>query len=77
MDIVVYSTSWCGDCHRLKNFFKQNKVKYKEIDIDTSEEAKNKVAKINNGKHIVPTVIIKGKSYSNPDLEDLEDILEV
>lgn len=65
--IVLYGADWCPDCRRAKAFLKENNIKYEFIDVDLDQEATKKVESINNGKRIIPTIIINGKSHTNPD----------
>ena len=55
--IVVYSTTWCGDCKRAKKFFGEQRIPYINIDIEEDAEAQAVVEKINNGKRIIPTIL--------------------
>lgn len=55
--IVVYSTTWCGDCKRAKKFFGEQRIPYINIDIEEDTEAQAIVEKINNGKRIIPTIL--------------------
>jgi len=45
--VIMYSAEWCGVCRRAKRFFNQNKIAFKEYDIDKSEEAKRKYKLLN------------------------------
>jgi len=65
--IDLYGADWCPDCRRAKTFLDENKVSYNFIDVDLNESATKKVEEINKGKRIIPTVIINGKSHTNPD----------
>lgn len=55
--ILVYSTSWCGDCKRAKKFFGEQRIPYFNIDIEHDPEAMAYVERVNQGKRIVPTII--------------------
>lgn len=56
-EIVVYSTSWCPDCHRTKYFLEENEIDYVEIDVDQDADALSFVRRVNHGHRIVPTVV--------------------
>jgi len=66
-EITFYGADWCPDCRRAKAFLKENNIQYSYIDVDLDEEATKRVESINNGKRIIPTIIINGTSYTNPD----------
>ncbi|MBL4657945.1 MAG: glutaredoxin family protein [Flavobacteriales bacterium] len=74
--ITVYSTSWCADCIRAKDFLDHHEVEYESINIELDESAAQKVMKLNVGKRIVPTIIVDGIAYSNPSLQQLADLIE-
>ncbi len=76
-EIKLYGADWCPDCRRAKSFLKENNIEYNFIDVDLDEEATKKVEKINNGKRIIPTLIINGKSYTNPDNAKLAAVLGI
>ena len=76
-DILLYGADWCPDCRRAKTYLKENNIDFTFIDVDLDKEATAKVEAINNGKRIIPTVIIKGKSYTNPENIELASVLGV
>ncbi len=63
----MYGADWCPDCRRAKAFLKENNISFDYIDVDLDQEATKKVETINNGKRIIPTLIINGSSHTNPD----------
>jgi thioredoxin reductase (NADPH) len=56
-EIMVYSTVWCPDCKRAKQFFGEQRVAYNNVDIEQDEKAMTFVEEINNGMRIIPTII--------------------
>ncbi|MGZ3598629.1 MAG: glutaredoxin family protein [Ktedonobacterales bacterium] len=56
-EIVMYATSWCGDCRRAKRVFAALNVPYREVNIEEHEEAADLVVRINNGARSVPTIV--------------------
>jgi len=76
-DILLYGADWCPDCRRAKAYLQENNIAYSFIDVDIDKEATAKVEAINNGKRIIPTLIIKGKSYTNPDNIELAALLGI
>lgn len=55
--IIMYGTSWCGDCARARHFFDEYGVAYEEIDVDANRDAAVVVRQINGGDRRVPTII--------------------
>ncbi len=76
-NITLYGADWCPDCRRAKSFLQDNHIAYKFIDVDLDEQATKKVEQINNGKRIIPTLIINGKTYTNPDNHELSAVLGI
>lgn len=56
-EIMIYSTVWCPDCKRAKQFFGEQRVAYQNIDIEQDEKALAFVENINEGMRIIPTII--------------------
>lgn len=75
--IQMYGADWCPDCHRAKAFLRENKMKFQYIDVDKVEGATELVTKINNGKRIIPTIIINGEAHSNPNNSTLRQVLNL
>ena len=75
--IQFYGADWCPDCQRAKTYLKENNIDYNFIDVDLDKDATSRVEAINNGKRIIPTIIINAKPYRNPDNATLANILGV
>jgi len=71
---TMYSTPWCGYCHRLKGQLKRAGIKFHEVDIEQQPEAAELVEKVNNGNQTVPTVVFPdGTAMTNPSLAEIAD----
>lgn len=75
--IDLYGADWCPDCQRAKAFLKENEVDFNFIDVDLDKGATARVEGINNGKRIIPTIIIDEKPLTNPDNSVLSNILGI
>lgn len=73
--ITFYGADWCHDCKRAKAYLKENNIEYDFIDVDLDKTATNLVEKINNGKRIIPTIIIDDKPHTNPKNNVLAAVL--
>jgi mycoredoxin len=62
--ILMYSTSWCGDCRRAKLFLKERGVAYREINVDEDPDAEELILKVNNGRRKVPTFEVDGRYFA-------------
>ena len=72
--IVMYSTTWCADCRRAKQWLDAHNIFYTNINVEESEEAAAYVQEINGGNQSVPTIIFPDGSIlvepSNMELEE-------
>ena len=55
-EITIYGTCWCGDCRRAKQFLRERKIPFREVNVDESPEAEELVLRVNNGLSKVPTI---------------------
>jgi mycoredoxin len=56
-DIIMYTTTWCGDCRRAKNIFANYGVSYVEINIEDDDDAAELVQSLNDRLRSVPTIV--------------------
>jgi mycoredoxin len=65
--LTVYTTSWCGYCHRLMTALKSNGIPYDTVDIEQDAAAAQFVGSVNGGNRTVPTVkFADGSTMTNP-----------
>ena len=57
MSFVMYSTSWCGYCKRLKSQLADLGVSFDEINIEEVPGTAQIVEKVNGGNRTVPTLV--------------------
>ena len=55
--IIMYTTSWCPDCHRAKHLLNEYGIPYVEIDVEEDANALTLVKQVNRGRRVVPTII--------------------
>jgi mycoredoxin len=70
-NIIVYTTSWCGDCRNLKNALHERQIFFEERDIEKNDEDYKTMMGYTKGKRVIPTVDIEGKILINPQINDL------
>ena len=63
-EITVYTTRWCGDCRRTKQFLRERGVEFREVNIDESAEAEKLVLEANKGRRKVPTIEVDGRYFA-------------
>ncbi len=70
---TLYSTPWCGYCHRLKSQLDREGISYEIVDIEQHPEAAEIVEKANNGNQTVPTLVFAdGTALTNPSLAQVK-----
>jgi mycoredoxin len=67
----MYTTDWCGGCHRAKLYLRSWGIEFTEINIEHTPEAAEQVMAWANGKRVVPTFAIGSKILVNPKMQDL------
>ncbi len=71
-DLTIYSTPWCGYCHRLMKQLDREGVVYGSIDIERDPAATQHVMEVNAGNQTVPTVVFPdGGAMTSPSLKDV------
>lgn len=71
--LTVYSTPWCGYCHRLMKQMDREGVAYEVVDIEQVPAAADYVMQVNGGNQTVPTVVFPdGSAMTNPSLADVK-----
>lgn len=75
-ELTVYSTQWCGYCHRLMRQLDREQVGYRVVDIELDSAAADFVMGINGGTQTVPTVVFPdGTALTNPSLAQVKERL--
>jgi mycoredoxin len=74
---TMYSTSWCGYCHRLSSQLRRDGLRagvdFHVVDIEHQPEAAGIVASANHGNRTVPTLVFAdGTSMTNPSIAQVK-----
>ena len=73
---TMYTTPWCGYCHRLKSQLDREGIGYEIVDIEQQPEAAAIVEQVNHGNQTVPTLVYSdGTAHTNPSLVQVKDKL--
>jgi len=73
---TMYSTPWCGYCHRLKAQLSREGIEFDEVDIAMTPEAAAIVERVNNGNQTVPTLVFtNGAALTNPSVAQVREQL--
>ena len=71
--MTIYSTPWCGYCHRLMKQLDREGVGYDVVDIEQVPSAADYVMSVNGGNQTVPTVVFAdGTALTNPSLAQVK-----
>lgn len=71
--ITLYSTPWCGYCHRLKGQLERAGIDFVEVDISDQPGAAQIVEQVNGGNQTVPTLVFAdGTALTNPSLAQVQ-----
>jgi mycoredoxin len=74
--LTIYSTQWCGYCHRLMKQLDREQVGYDVVDIEDDPAAAEFVMGVNGGNQTVPTVVFPdGSAMTNPSLAQVKERL--
>jgi len=77
INVVMYSTSWCGYCRQARRYFKSKDIKYVERDIERSRLAKRTYDRL--GGNGVPLIVVgenKMSGFSKRQFDRLYWLLE-
>jgi mycoredoxin len=71
--ITMYSTSWCGFCHRLKTQMTREGIEYQVVDIEQDLASAKFVESVNGGNQTVPTLKFDdGSALTNPSIVEVK-----
>lgn len=60
----MYSTDWCVDCWRAKQFLHDRGLAFVEVNIDEEPDAEELVLQVNEGLRKVPTIKIGDRYFA-------------
>ena len=74
--VTMYSTPWCGYCHRLKGQMEREGITFEVVDIEQHPDAAALVEQVNHGNQTVPTLVYAdGSAQTNPSLIQVKEKL--
>ena len=72
----MYTTPWCGYCHRLQGQLDREGIAYDLVDIEQVPSAAEVVRAVNRGNQTVPTLVYAdGSAQTNPSLSMVKEKL--
>jgi mycoredoxin len=77
MTFTMYTTPWCGYCHRLKGQLDREGIPFEIVDIEQTPDAADIVESANDGNRTVPTLVYTdGTAQTNPSLAQVKQKLD-
>lgn len=74
-EVIVYSTTYCGHCVRLKRQLEEAGIEYRSIDVDEEEHYGERIIQATGGARVVPTVEIADRLLVNPSIREVVEAL--
>ncbi|MFC7504325.1 mycoredoxin [Nocardioides sp. CPCC 206347] len=70
---TMYTTPWCGYCHRLKSQLDREGIAFDIVDIEQVPDAAFVVEQANGGNQTVPTLVYAdGSAQTNPSVAQVK-----
>jgi len=74
--IKIYSTPFCPYCSTLKDYLKDKKVNFTDVDVSEDEKERNEMIEL-SGQIGVPVVNVDGKIIIGFDKEQIDETLKL
>ena len=72
-EVVIYTTTYCGYCHRAKMLMEEKRVAFEEINLDEQPERYEEMLSRSEGRRTVPQIFVNGLGIGGCDeIYDLE-----
>ena len=75
-EIKIYTTTTCPWCMKAKEFFMQNNIKYKEMNVGLDEKARNEMFE-KSGQFGVPVIDVNGEIIVGFNTHELKKALHI
>ena len=73
---TMFTTPWCGYCHRLKSQLDREGIAFSIVDIEQQPDAAFTVEQANGGNQTVPTLLFSdGSTLTNPSVAQVKERL--
>jgi glutaredoxin-like YruB-family protein len=74
--VIVYSTPSCPWCNRLKQYLRQNNIRFRDIDVSKDQKAAEEMVK-KSGQQGVPQALIGGEIVVGFDKKKIDKLLGI
>jgi glutaredoxin len=76
-EVILYCTPWCPGCRAARDFLKQHRIEYVEVDIKQDRDAAARVRGWADGNETTPTFDIRGEIVVDWDRERVAELLGI
>lgn len=66
-NVIIYSSMFCGYCHRAKALLKQRNIPFKDISVDMDPAARAEMREKAGGRNTVPQIFSDGTHIGGCD----------
>ncbi|MFZ3074056.1 MAG: glutaredoxin domain-containing protein [Minisyncoccales bacterium] len=74
--IKIYSTPFCPYCSTLKDYLKEKKVEFTDVDVSENEKERDEMIEL-SGQIGVPVVNVDGKIIVGFDKGQIDEVLKL
>jgi len=74
-NVKIYSTPSCTYCKQAKAFFKEEGIKFEDVDVSENKKAAEEMVE-KSGQMGVPVIVIDGKLVVGFDRDKIEEMIE-
>ncbi len=74
--VIVFSTPTCSWCRRVKQYFREHQVKFRDIDVSKDQSAANDMVR-RTGQSGVPVILIDNRPIIGFDKGQIDRLLGI
>ena len=74
--VILYSTPTCSWCRTIKEYFRKNNIKFRDIDVSKDQKAAEEMVK-RSGQQGVPQTMIGGQVVVGFDKARIDQLLNI
>ena len=74
--IKIYSTPFCPYCVTLKDYLKEKKVEFNDVDVSSDDKERDEMIEL-SGQIGVPVINVDGRIIVGFDKEQIDEVLKL
>jgi len=75
--VIVFSTPTCSFCSQAKRYFKEKRIKFKDVDVSRDAAALRDMMKRTGGNKGVPVILINNRPIIGFDKNKIDRLLNI